>query len=200
MKIFKLKQLCKKTVLFAACLFMTVSVFSQEAEAVAQQPAQETAEEKKEPVVVLTVDEAVAYSAEHSFSLKTAQIDLELAKWKKNTAWNTFLPTVQLTGALARANDVSSSIKSANSTIEANKALYGALGSFNPAFATAAANMNPVSETESMHWTAMGNLSISFSFNVAMIQNMRATMASYESGVITWQTAVKENELNIKKL
>uniref|UniRef100_UPI00298D9EA4 TolC family protein n=1 Tax=Treponema sp. TaxID=166 RepID=UPI00298D9EA4 len=47
---------------------------------------------------------------------------------------------------------------------------------------------------------AMGNLSISFSFNVAMIQNMRATMASYESGVITWQTAVKENELNIKKL
>lgn len=152
--------------------------------------------------IILTVDDAVEYSVKNSPNLKTAQIDLELAKFKKNTSWNSFLPNIQLSGTIARANDIDSTLKSTNQTLAMNQAILKGLAgaASNPAFAAMAAQMNPVSATESMHWSAMGNLSVTLAFNAAMIQNMRATMAQYENGKITWEQTLKENEINVRKL
>lgn len=201
MKIINSKKSVKKFCAFLAGLFVTGFAFCQ-----GISDSADNLQRKEDGTIVLTIDDAVTYSLKNSPSLKTAQIDLELAKWKKNTAWNSFLPTVQVTGTIARANDVESSLRSTNQTINGNKKLYEGLATAagnNPlgyGFSSAAANMNPVSATENMHWTAMGNLSVSLNFNVAMIQNMRATIAQYETGKISWAQTVKENEISVRKL
>lgn len=201
MKIINSKKSVKKFCAFLAGLFAAGFAFCQELP-----DSADNLQRKEDGTIVLTIDDAVTYSLKNSPSLKTAQIDLELAKWKKNTAWNSFLPTVQVTGTIARANDVESSLRSTNQTINGNKKLYEGLATAagnNPlgyGFSSAAANMNPVSATENMHWTAMGNLSVSLNFNVAMIQNMRATIAQYETGKISWDQTVKENEISVRKL
>ena len=204
MKIINSKKSVKKFCAFLAGLFVTGFAFCQ-----GISDSADNLQRKEDGTIVLTIDDAVTYSLKNSPSLKTAQIDLELAKWKKNTAWNSFLPTVQVTGTIARANDVESSLRSTNQTINGNKKLYEGLATAATAggnsalgygFSNAAANMNPVSATENMHWTAMGNLSVSLNFNVAMIQNMRATIAQYETGKISWDQTVKENEISVRKL
>ena len=201
MKIISLKKSGKKVCAFLAGLFVTGFAFCQ-----GISDSADNLQRKEDGTIVLTIDDAVTYSLKNSPSLKTAQIDLELAKWKKNTAWNSFLPTVQVTGTIARANDVESSLRSTNQTINGNKKLYEGLATaagnsaLGYGFSNAAANMNPVSATENMHWTAMGNLSVSLNFNVAMIQNMRATIAQYETGKISWDQTVKENEISVRKL
>lgn len=204
MKIINSKKSVKKFCAFLVGLFAAGFAFCQELP-----DSADNLQRKEDGTIVLTIDDAVTYSLKNSPSLKTAQIDLELAKWKKNTAWNSFLPTVQVTGTIARANDVESSLRSTNQTINGNKKLYEGLATAATAdgkpalgygFSSAAANMNPVSATENMHWTAMGNLSVSLNFNVAMIQNMRATIAQYETGKISWAQTVKENEISVRKL
>lgn len=201
MKIINSKKSVKKFCAFLVGLFAAGFAFCQELP-----DSADNLQRKEDGTIVLTIDDAVTYSLKNSPSLKTAQIDLELAKWKKNTAWNSFLPTVQVTGTIARANDVESSLRSTNQTINGNKKLYEGLATaagntpLGYGFSSAAANMNPVSATENMHWTAMGNLSVSLNFNVAMIQNMRATIAQYETGKISWDQTVKENEISVRKL
>lgn len=201
MKIISSKKSGKKVCAFLAGLFAAGFAFCQ-----GISDSADNLQRKEDGTIVLTIDDAVTYSLKNSPSLKTAQIDLELAKWKKNTAWNSFLPTVQVTGTIARANDVESSLRSTNQTINGNKKLYEGLATaagnsaLGYGFSSAAANMNPVSATENMHWTAMGNLSVSLNFNVAMIQNMRATIAQYETGKISWDQTVKENEISVRKL
>lgn len=200
MKIINSKKSVKKFCAFLAGLFVTGFAFCQ-----GISDSADNLQRKEDGTIVLTIDDAVTYSLKNSPSLKTAQIDLELAKWKKNTAWNSFLPTVQVTGTIARANDVESSLRSTNQSLATTRALAQGLatviggGSTNP-YTIMATNMNPVSATENMHWTAMGNLSVSLNFNVAMIQNMRATIAQYETGKISWDQTVKENEISVRKL
>lgn len=50
--------------------------------------------------VTLTIDEAVDYARAHSRTLKSADIDLEIAKRASDNAWNVFLPDVRATGTL----------------------------------------------------------------------------------------------------
>lgn len=199
MKIISLKKSGKKVCAFLASLFVTGFAFCQEIP-----DAADNLQRKEDGTIVLTIEDAVNYSLKNSPNLKTAQIDLELAKWKKNTAWNSFLPTVQVTGTIARANDVESSLRSTNQSLATTQALAQGIASTNSPlasqFSKMADNMNPVSATENMHWTAMGNLSVSLNFNVAMIQNMRATIAQYETGKISWAQTVKENEISVRKL
>ena len=203
MKIINSKKSVKKVCAFLAGLFAAGFAFCQELP-----DSADNLQRKEDGTIVLTIDDAVTYSLKNSPSLKTAQIDLELAKWKKNTAWNSFLPTVQVTGTIARANDVESSLRSTNQSLATTQALAqgiaAATATTNPLLASQfgkmADNMNPVSATENMHWTAMGNLSVSLNFNVAMIQNMRATIAQYETGKISWDQTVKENEISVRKL
>ena len=164
------KQFGKKIFALTACLFTAAFVFAQE-----EAPAEPVAE--KEDVMVLTVEDAVNYAAEHSLTLKTSALDLELAKWKNNTSWNTFLPNLQVTGSLARSNDPYSSLK-----------LSGTYNSMLPA------------PEEKDRWSVVGNLGVSFNFNAAMIMSMISAKESYESGKITYEQAVRSNEDSIRKL
>lgn len=134
---------------------------------------------QEENELTLTIEQAVELAQENSPSLKSAQIDYELKQWKNTFAWNVFLPTVQTSATLSRANEVNTAM---SDTIA--RLMHA------PAKAT----------TESDHWSAIANLSFSLGLNAAQIQSMRATHSDFESGKITWDQTCKETEVSIRKL
>lgn len=212
MNVVSFKLPCKKIIAISASLFLMAFCFSQELDESVPNGGVIVSLEKAEPEAVvkigLTVDAAIEYALQNSSSLKSAQIDLALAKLKKDNAWNVFLPSVQLTGTVSHANDVNSSLSSTNASMQQNKMMYqglaAATSASNPALSSAysaiANKMNPIEANDSMAWTALGNLSVSFTFNVAMIQSMKATVAAYEAGQITWEQTLIETKKNIKQL
>ena len=136
----------KKLLCLSACLFLCVALFS------------------------LTVDEAVDYALKNSKTLQSAAIDLEIKTRAKDTAWNSLVPSVQVTGTLARSNKV----------------------------------QNPMSPPggwkEADHWKAVGNIGVSFMFNAALVQEIRAARADFEAGLITWEQTRADTERSIRKL
>ena len=57
--------------------------------------------------LILTVEDATEFAIKNSRTLKVSAIDVEIAKLKKDNAWNVFLPSVQVTGTMSRSNEVS---------------------------------------------------------------------------------------------
>ncbi len=160
-------------------------------------------EEAKEPdVMVLTVEKAVQYAKEYSNTLKSSDLELALARWEKYTAWNVFLPDLSVSGTLSRANKFSDPMASASGTYKGLGQIFGNIPGMGAVGAglTQAGKKVELDETESRHWTAVGNIGISWKFNAAMIQNMRNTIAAYEAGEISWEQTQKNTELTIRKL
>ena len=139
--------------------------------------AQETNQQKTE---TLTVEQAVIYSRENSKTLKSSAIDLEIKKRASNFVWNQFLPSVSLSATTTRSNEYSDTISAIMSSI-------------NPSY--------PIPDpTESDHWKVIGNAGISWNFSFALVDGIRIIKKNYEAGLITWDQAVKQNELQIKKM
>jgi len=168
--IFSKKTFFKISVLLA---MSGAFVFAQEA------LVQNTESDKK--TVNLTIYEAVDYALEHSHSLKTADIDLEIKERAGKNAWNVLLPTVQATGTLNRTTDISSNLSGTNTMMK----LHG---------------LPEIEETESMKWTGIASLSVDWNFSLAMIQQIRAAKAGYEAGKISYEQSLVETEVNVKKL
>ena len=168
--IFSKKTFFKISVLLA---MSGAFVFAQEA------LVQNTESDKK--TVNLTIYEAVDYALEHSHSLKTADIDLEIKERAGKNAWNVLLPTVQATGTLNRTTDISSNLQQTNMLMTL-------------------AHQPIIEETESMKWTGIASLSVDWNFSLAMIQQIRAAKAGYEVGKISYEQSLVETEVNVKKL
>ncbi|MBO5236870.1 MAG: TolC family protein [Spirochaetaceae bacterium] len=135
---------------------------------------------QQDNVVVLTVDEAVAYATENSKTLKSSAIDLEIKKRASDLVWNQFLPSVNLSATFSRSNEYTDSFSAIMSAI-------------NPMYQA------PEVE-ESNHWMAIGNVGITWNFSFALVDGIRIIKSNYEAGLITWNQAVKQNELQIKKM
>lgn len=133
--------------------------------------AQEQAVNSKKEKVVLSIEEAVNYALEHSLTLKSNDIDLEMQKRANSTSWNVFLPTVQASGTMSRSTEM--------------QPIPGYPTDF---------------EKEEDRWTAVGNIGLSWAFSPAMIANIKMAKINYETGKITLEQSQKETVLNIKKL
>ena len=142
-------------------------------------------------LVTFTVEKAVEYAMKNSRTLKSADIDLEIKKRAADYSWNVLVPNVQVSGTLSRQNDISSTIDSANASVQMANA-FSAL--------TGAPKQKKIEETESMHWAAVGNLGVSWNFSLAYIEQIKAAKLDYETGLITKKQSMKETEVNVKKL
>ena len=166
-----------KSFIIFTCLFAIFSwqTFAQE-NAIKTENWQQQSSEK----MILTVEEAVNYAKENSRSLKSANIDLQIKKRAKNFSWNVLVPSVQATGTMSRANEVTNTMDAIMSAI-------------NPMY-------QPAEIEPSDHWKAIGGLTASLNLSVALIDGIRASFANYEAGLITWEQTYKETELNIRKM
>lgn len=162
--------------------------------------------DKDEQTVTLTEDSAVAYALENSLSIKSSAIDLEIKKRAGDNAWNVLLPTVQASGTLSRSGTSSySSMEAAAQSALLSKRV-GALENGGSHIDDQAALYNQIlggmgyEDTESGHWTTVGNLGVSWNLSLAYIGQIKAAKADYEGGKITYEKSVRETEVNVRKL
>ena len=161
-------------ILVSLALFSVSVVYAQSESAVTENSGM-TAEE---PVVRLTIEQAVDYARENSKTLQSSAIDLEIKKRASSYSWNQFMPSVQVTGTMSRKNEVTPMSISI------------------PGYP-----MPPQPDpTEADHWTAVGGVSVSWNFSAAMIESIRLAKRDYEAGVISWDQTLRQTELQIEKL
>jgi len=55
----------------------------------------------------LTIDQAVNLAIEHNLNLSNTKRDINAKQRKADTAWNVFIPTVDVSGTMARMNEAS---------------------------------------------------------------------------------------------
>ena len=170
--------------------------------------------------LVLTVEESVKLALENNKTLKSSAIDLEIQKRASDYSWNSLLPGLQLSGSLARSNNKDSVISNIESSLNSTKplAFLGGVSSiYNPGTTAEDALKNGftkmsevpsassvINDTygseEAAMWHPVGNLSISWAFNAALIEQISLSKKQYEAGKISYEQSVKEMETNIRKL
>ncbi|MBO5100347.1 MAG: TolC family protein [Treponema sp.] len=143
-----------------------------------------TQEKLEKEKVILTIDDAVRYALNNSRTIKSADIDLEMAERASKYSWNVFLPSLNVTGTMARANDFSPS----TGDILAN------------AMSGGATPLPSDFENEEARWNVVGGVTASLNLSLAYIQQIRAAKAKYEVGKITFEQSQNETLMNIKKL
>ena len=111
------------------------------------------------------------YALNNSRTIKSADIDLEMAERASKYSWNVFLPSLNVTGTMARANDFSPS----TGDILAN-AMSGGTTPLPSDF-----------ENEEARWNVVGGVTASLNLSLAYIQQIRAAKAKYEVGKITFE-------------
>ena len=159
-------------ILVSLALF-SVSVVYAQSESTVTENSGKTAEE---PVVRLTIEQAVDYARENSKTLQSSAIDLEIKKRASSYSWNQFMPSVQVTGTMSRKNEVTP-------------------------ISIPGITMPPQPDpTEADHWTAVGGVSVSWNFSAAMIESIRLAKRDYEAGLISWDQTLRQTELQIEKL
>lgn len=131
------------------------------------------------PVEIITVERAVELAMMNNIQLASAAIDVRIKKRAKDLAWNVFLPGVQATGTLARSNNVS-----------------------NP-YADLMKMVNPLYQEpeieEKDHWNVLAGLNITLNLNLALFEGMKATRQNYEAGLLTYEQARQDTEINVRK-
>ena len=161
-------------ILVSLALF-SVSVVYAQSESTVTENSGKTAEE---PVVRLTIEQAVDYARENSKTLQSSAIDLEIKKRASSYSWNQFMPSVQVTGTMSRKNEVT--------PMSISIPRYPMPPQPDP--------------TEADHWTALGGVSVSWNFSAAMIESIRLAKRDYEAGLISWDQTLRQTELQIEKL
>lgn len=136
----------------------------------------------------LTVDEAVDYALKNGKNLKAAAIDLEIKKRARDTSWNVFVPSVQVSGSLVRSNEVHNLLRNVTDMV-------------NPLYTAHSFPPLPVSETTKKDfWAGAANIGITLNFNAALANEIRASRADYEAGLVSWERTLRETERNIRKM
>ena len=156
--------------------------------------------------LILTVEDATEFAIKNSRTLKVSAIDVEIAKLKKDNAWNVFLPSVQVTGTMSRSNEVSNTSAEMMDGImsgfmEMLMPLYmqhpTLLGSLPSGSSSSSDSSDP---TEADHWKAIGNISLNWNFSFALLEAYKTTISSYEAGLISYEQSVKQTERDVQKL
>lgn len=161
--------------ILVSLVLFSVSVVYAQSESTVTEISGKTAEE---PVVRLTIEQAVDYARENSKTLQSSAIDLEIKKRASSYSWNQFMPSVQVTGTMSRKNEVTPM-----------------------SISIPGITMPPQPDpTEADHWTAVGGVSVSWNFSAAMIESICLAKRDYEAGLISWDQTLRQTELQIEKL
>jgi outer membrane protein TolC len=129
----------------------------------------------------LTMDEAVELALAHNLMLASERIGLDTKKRTKDTAWNYFIPSVSLSGTLARPNEAP--MGAADILPEE---LFTMLG---------------IEPGETPHtWSVGLRLSASLTIASSMFYGIKHTLLDYESGLIGLDMAERNLAKNVKSI
>lgn len=152
---------------------------------------------EKSEVVRLTIADAVDYALQNSRTLKSAQIDLEIKNRAAKYGWNVFLPSLSVSGTMRRTTtiDYDSIVSGVGQGASFKTGMFIPMDTWGNI-----AKEYGLENNESLHWAAVGTVSASWNFSLAMIQQIKAAKAGYEGGRISWEQSQREVTTQIRKL
>lgn len=165
----------KRTMVILAAIALATAIVPAAAENAPEAQAQAQANAER----TITVEEAVALAMENNIALSSAAIDVRVRKRGKDLAWNVFIPSVQATGTVSRANNASDPL--------AMLAAIPALGYTSPEMG------------EADHWRAVLGVNLSLNVNMALFEGLKATRQGYEAGLIGYEQARAITEAGVRK-
>lgn len=118
----------------------------------------------------LSIDQAVNLAIEHNLSLSNTKRDLAAKQRKADTAWNVFIPTVDVSGTLARMNEVPKTVTIPGSPVQ-----------------------------ELPQWSLSSRFSAALTLNVALFEGLKNVRMDYENGKIGYEKARAQLERDVRK-
>ena len=118
----------------------------------------------------ITIEDAVILAADNNISLKRQKISLETLERKNNTSWNSVSPSASLSAGLSKPLD--EIVTEPSEAVKKNRNDY----------------------------TYSVGASVSLSLTPALYTSIRDAKLKYESGKTSYEDAVRQIELNVRKL
>lgn len=118
----------------------------------------------------LSIDQAVKLAIEHNLSLSNTKRDLAAKQRKADTAWNVFIPTVDVSGTLARMNEVPKTVTIPGSPVR-----------------------------ELPQWSLSSRFSATLTLNMALFEGLKNVRMDYENGKISYEKARAQLERDVRK-
>lgn len=132
----------------------------------------------------LSIDQAVSLAIDHNLSLSNTKRDLEAKQRKADTAWNVFIPTVDVSGTLARMNEASS---------------VSTLVPVPPAGPGGFYDNVMLLSRELPQWSLSSRFSATLTVNVALFEGIKNVRMDYENGQISYEKARLQLERDVRK-
>jgi outer membrane protein TolC len=150
--------------------------------------AQETAQslEKRR----LSPDEAVSLAIRNNLSLESSRVSSSTKKRKADTAWNVFIPTVDVGAVLNGSN-----VRSTSSGVAAVAPIPG----LSPIPGLDVYGMVPYSVDVPQWRFILPSVSASLNLSAALFEGMRTLKLDYESGLISYEKAKSQLERDVRK-
>ncbi len=191
----------KKKILLLIMIISAFSMFAQE-----QQSSgvvlidSKTSETGKSGLKELSLDQAIDMAVRNNLGLQSSAIDLKKSKWSVVSLFNSYYPTLSLSGSL-----ISSLLSEEDRTAKgASVVPYMPSATADPPVmlkedgAVFDKVEGLVYEKVTPQWNANLDFGLQWNFNAAMIFNSYNTVLEYQSGKITYEDAVVSLEKNVK--
>lgn len=135
--------------------------------------------------LILDIEQAVELALANNVGLASSRIDAAAKERKVDTAWNVFIPTVDVSGTMARMNVQNTA-----------SGIIPVIDSFVP---PGEFERVKIFSSEIPRWSASGSLSAQLMLNVALFEGMRNLQLDYEAGLITYAQARIKLERDVRK-
>lgn len=146
------------------------------------------------PARQISLEEATALAVKNNLNLQSSSVSLDTKKRKQDTAWNVFIPSVDLRGTLGRQNIGTTASGLAPVTQSPLNSLLNAPSGMPDIY-----GVTPYSMEIDPMWIIQGNLSLSLQLNVSVFEDMKNTKLDYESGLLSYAKAKAQLERDIRK-
>jgi outer membrane protein TolC len=134
----------------------------------------------------LDADRAVSLALENNLGLRSGRIDVAAKQRKVDTAWNVFIPTVDVGGTMGRWN----AEKSASAVIVKENTRIAGTDLYSGAYFYSGTLPD---------WLVSGSIQAQLMINVALFEGMKNLQIDYEAGRITYEQAKVRLERDVRK-
>ncbi len=135
--------------------------------------------------IELDIENSVELALGNNLGLKSSRIDLEIKKRTSDLSWNRFIPTVQASGTMMRWN-----LEQSGSIVQGITEAFPGSGIYDTvAFAS----------YDLPRWGLSAGLDFSLNLSYALFKEMKGTKLDYEAGLISYETALKQLERDVRK-
>ncbi len=135
--------------------------------------------------IELDIDKAVEIAMVNNLNLESTRLDVAIKKRAADLAWNRFIPAVQMSTTMMRWNTE----QSGNFLQEEPSSALG-FGIYDRVIA---------GSYNLPRWGLSGGMDISLTLNYALFKEIEGTKIDYKSGIISYDSAVRQLERDVRK-